>query len=104
MLLHLVEDEHGWVVEPHGTEPECWSTTVEGSVQLKAAGWKAHVMHRVSRHVIESLVIDGLLTFHARNSRAFKVPETPSHLRENHSGPVSSLSSQAPQLSSSFAS
>jgi hypothetical protein len=62
MLLHLVEDEHGWVVEPHGAEPECWSTTPQGSEQLKSAGWSPYRMHRVSRHVIESLIIDGLLT------------------------------------------
>jgi hypothetical protein len=59
MLLHLTEDEHGWIVVPHGTESECWSTTPEGSAQLKNAGWKAYVMHRVSRCVIESLLIDG---------------------------------------------
>ncbi len=65
MLLHLTEDEHGWVVEPQGTEPEYWSTTLEGSEQLKAAGWVPYRMHRVSRWVIDSLLIDGLLTFHA---------------------------------------
>ena len=65
MLLHLREDEHGWVVEPQGTEPEYWSTTLEGSEQLKAAGWVPYRMHRVSRWVIDSLLIDGLLTFHA---------------------------------------
>jgi hypothetical protein len=69
MLLHLREDEHGWVVEPQGTEPEYWSTTLEGSEQLKAAGWVPYRMHRVSRWVVDSLLIDGLLTFHA-----FKVP------------------------------
>jgi hypothetical protein len=89
MLLHLVEDEHGWVIVPHSTEPECWDTTPEGSVQLKAAGWKAHVMHRVSRYVVDSLIIDGLLA-------AFKAPETSSQYRENHSGPLAPSSSQAP--------
>ena len=69
MLLHLREDEHGWVVEPQSTEPEYWSTTLEGSEQLKAAGWVPYRMHRVSRWVVDSLLIDGLLTFHA-----FKVP------------------------------
>ena len=62
MLLHLAEDEHGWLVEPHGTEPDCWSTTFEGSEQLKNAGWRPYEMHRVSRHVIESLILDGLLS------------------------------------------
>ena len=65
MLLHLREDEHGWVVEPQGTEPEYWRTTLEGREQLKAAGWVPYRMHRVSRWVIDSLLIDGLLTFHA---------------------------------------
>jgi hypothetical protein len=88
MLLHLTEDEHGWVVVPHSTEPECWDTLPEGSAQIKAAGWKPHVMHRVSRYVVDSLIIDGLLKL------AFKVPETTSHLRENHSGlPASEISS-----------
>jgi hypothetical protein len=85
MLLHLTEDEHGWLVEQHGTEPECFSTTLEGSEQLKAAGWVPYRMPRVSRHVIESLIIDGLLTYHA-----FKVPETSSRQRENQSGPLAS--------------
>ena len=84
MLLHLRADEHGWVVEPHGTESECWSTTPEGSEQLKRAGWRPYAMHRVSRHVIESLIIDGWLKI-----LAFKNPRTPSPLRENQTGPSS---------------
>jgi hypothetical protein len=78
MLLHLREDEHGWVVEPHGTEPEYWSTTLEGSEQLKAGGWVAYRMPRVSRWLVESLIIDGLLTFHA-----FTLPGKGSPQREN---------------------
>ncbi len=85
MLLFLREDEHGWVVEPHGTEPECWSTTPEGSEQLKKAGWGPYVMHRVSRHVMDMLFIDGWISPHA-----FRVRETPSRLRENQSGPSAS--------------
>ncbi len=85
MLLHLTEDEHGWLVEPHGTEPECWSTTLEGSEQLKGAGWVPYRMPRVSRYVIESLIIDGLLTL-----CAFKVPESPSRQRENQLGLLAS--------------
>jgi hypothetical protein len=84
MLLHLTEDEHGWLVEPHGTEPECWSTTLEGSAQLKNAGWVPHVMHRVSRHVMDMLFIDGGIS-------AFSPRETPSRLRENQPGPSASL-------------
>ena len=41
-----------------------------GERTVKAAGWVPYRMHRVSRWVIDSLLIDGLLTFHA-----FKVPE-----------------------------
>jgi hypothetical protein len=59
MLLFLREDEHGWVVEPHGVEDECWETTPEGSAQLKSAGWSPYRMHRVSRHVMDMLLIDG---------------------------------------------
>ena len=81
MLLHLTEDEHGWVVEPHGTEPACWSTTLEGSAQLKNAGWVPYRMHRVSRHVMEMLLIDGWI------APAFGARENPSPLRENLSGP-----------------
>jgi hypothetical protein len=61
MLLYLYEDEHGWVFEPHGSELECWSTTFEGSEQLRAGGWLPYSMHRVSRHLHASLLIDGLL-------------------------------------------
>jgi hypothetical protein len=85
MLLHLTEDEHGWVVVPHSTEPECWDTTPEGSVELKKSGWKAHVMHRVSRYVIDSLIIDGLLL-------AFKPLETPSSLRETQTDQLAPFS------------
>ena len=81
MLLHLTEDEHGWVVEPHGTESECWSTTPEGSEQLKKAGWRPYVLPRVNRNVIESMIIDGWLTL-----LAFKTPATPSQHRENQPG------------------
>jgi hypothetical protein len=59
MLLFITEDEHGYVYEPHGTEPEVWSTTLEGSDLIKAAGWKPHVCHRVSRHLHEALLKEG---------------------------------------------
>jgi hypothetical protein len=88
MLLHLTEDEHGWLVEPHGTEPQCWSTTLEGSEQLKAAGWVPYRMPRVSRHVMDMLFIDGWITY-----CAFKVPETSSRQRENQLGPLASSAS-----------
>ncbi len=61
MLLFIFEDEHGWIYEPHGTEPEVWSTTLEGSEVLKASGWRPYEMHRVPRHVHELLLIDDLL-------------------------------------------
>ena len=62
MLLHLREDEHGWIYEPHGTEHAFWSTTFEGSELLRAAGWRPYVMHRVSRYLHESLLIDAHLS------------------------------------------
>ena len=80
MLLFLREDEHGWVLEPHGIEEDCWETTPEGSAQIKSAGWSAYRMHRVSRHVMDMLLIDGLI------SPAFRSRETPSPHRENQSG------------------
>jgi hypothetical protein len=51
MLLFILEDEHGFIYEPHGIESCYWSTTPEGSDMLKAAGWKPYEMHRVSRHL-----------------------------------------------------
>jgi hypothetical protein len=61
MLLYIFEDEHGWIYEPHGSEIEVWCTTFEGSKVLKASGWRPYQMHRVSRYVHDSLLIDGLL-------------------------------------------
>jgi hypothetical protein len=61
MLLFIFEDEHGWTYEPHGSEIEVWCTTFEGSEVLKASGWRPYEMHRVSRYVHDSLLIDGML-------------------------------------------
>ena len=61
MLLVLYEDENGWIYEPAGSEIEVWSTTFEGSEIIKASGWRPYVMHRVSRHVHDTLLIDGFL-------------------------------------------
>jgi hypothetical protein len=61
MLLYIFEDEHGWIYEPHGSEIEVWCTTFEGSKVLKASGWRPYQMHRVSRYVHDSLLIDGML-------------------------------------------
>ena len=66
MLLFIFEDEHGWIYEPHGSEIEVWCTTFEGSEILKASGWRPYEMHRVSRYVHDSLLIDGLLA-HGRS-------------------------------------
>ena len=62
MLLFLYDDEHGWVYEPHGSEFEDWSLTFAGCEILRSSGWRPYEMHRVSRHVHDSLLIDGLLT------------------------------------------
>ncbi len=51
MFLFIFEDKHGLVYEPHGIESCYWSTTLEGSDMLKAAGWKPYEMHRVSCHL-----------------------------------------------------
>ncbi len=62
MLLYIFEDEHGWIYEPHGTEIEVRHVTYDGGELLKASGWRPYEMHRVSRYVHDSLLIDGLLT------------------------------------------
>ena len=61
MLLTIYEDENGWVYEPHATETEVWDTTAEGSEIIKASGWRPYQMHRISRFVHESLLIDGFI-------------------------------------------
>ncbi len=60
MLLYILEDEHGWIYEPHGIEIEVWYVTYDGGELLKASGWRPYEMHRVSRDVHDSLLIDGL--------------------------------------------
>ena len=61
MLLTIWEDENGWVYEPHSVETEVWDTTAEGSEIIKASGWRPYQMHRISRFVHESLIIDGFI-------------------------------------------
>ena len=61
MLFHVCYDEFSYIYQPHGTEPEFWSTTLEGSEMLKAAGWRPFEMHRVSRHLHLSLLSGGHL-------------------------------------------
>ena len=63
MLLNVHEDIHGYIYEPHSEESEYFYTTFEGSEALRAAGWKPYSMHRVSRFLHESLLIDGWLIF-----------------------------------------
>ncbi len=58
MLLHVVEDKNGFGYEPHSTQPEYVYTTLEGNEALRNSGWKPYVMHRVSRYLHESLLID----------------------------------------------
>ncbi len=62
MLLFLSEDEHGWIYEPHGVQALCYDLTFAGSELLRAAGWRPFQMHRVSRYLHDSFLIDGLLT------------------------------------------
>ena len=61
MLLFLSEDEHGWIYAPHGSEPLCYDLTFAGSELLRAAAWRPFEMHRVSRYLHDSLLIDGFL-------------------------------------------
>ncbi len=61
MLFYIWYDERSYIYEPHGTEPEFWSTTWEGSVLLRAAGWRPFEMHRVSRHLHLALLSGGQL-------------------------------------------
>jgi hypothetical protein len=61
MLLFLYEDEFGWIYEPHGEEALCYNLAFDGRELLRAAGWRPYEMHRVSRYLHESFLIDGLL-------------------------------------------
>ncbi len=61
MLLYITYDDYSYIYEPHGTQDEVWSTTFEGSVLLKASGWKPFEMHRVSRHLHLGLLSGGYL-------------------------------------------
>ena len=67
MLFSISYDELSYIYQPHGTEPEFWSTTLEGSEMLKAAGWRPFEMRRVSRHLHLSLLSGGHLE--AKGSR-----------------------------------
>ena len=68
MLLFLSEDEHGWIYEPHGVQALCYDLTFAGSELLRAAGWRPFQMHRVSRYLHDSFLIDGLLTLVRSNA------------------------------------
>jgi hypothetical protein len=74
MLLYLCEDEHGWIYELHGEEEVCYSLDPRGLVILKLAGWRPYEMQRVSRHVHDSLLIDGLLTLARSNTEKTNPP------------------------------
>jgi hypothetical protein len=63
MLLHIHEDIHGYIYEPHSEQSEYFYTTFEGSEVLRESGWKPFCMHRVSRFVHEALFIDGWLVY-----------------------------------------
>ena len=61
MLLYIYYDELSYIYEPHGTQTEVWSTTLEGSEVLKASGWRPFEMQRVSRHLHLGLLSGGHL-------------------------------------------
>ena len=75
MLLFLLEDANGWIYEPHGEEELCYNLAFEGSELLRAAGWCYISMHRVSRYLHESLLIDGLLTLHKTKASQGTLPQ-----------------------------
>ena len=80
MLFYISYDEFSYIYTPHGTEPEVWSTTLEGSELLKAGGWRAFEMHRVSRHLHLSLLAGGHLEAFGVGFPKYEVsrgPETP---------------------------
>ena len=68
MLLFLSEDEHGWIYEPHGVQALCYDLAFAGSELLRAAGWRPFQMHRVSRYLHDSFLVDGLLTLVRSNA------------------------------------
>ena len=74
MLLFLIEDEHGWIYEPHGTQALCYELTFAGSELLRAAGWRPFEMHRVSRYLHDSLLIDGFLDLLRSNCEKLDPP------------------------------
>ena len=78
MLFYIWYDELSYIYEPHGTEPEFWSTTLEGSEMLKASGWRPFEMHRVSRHLHLSLLSGGHLEPRAKGQGfpEYEVPLT----------------------------
>ena len=61
MWFYTYYDELSYIYEPHGTQEEAWSTTLEGSEILKASGWKPFEMQRVSRHLHLGLIGGGHL-------------------------------------------
>ena len=69
MLFSISYDELSYIYQPHGTEPEFWSTTLEGSEMLKAAGWRPFEKHRVSRHLHLALLSGGHLEPRAKGQR-----------------------------------
>ena len=78
MLFYVSYDEFSYIYTPHGTEPEVWSTTLEGSELLKAGGWRAFGMHRVSRHLHLSLLAGGHLeAFRFPMYEVSRGPDTP---------------------------
>ncbi len=77
MLFSISYDELSYIYQPHGTEPEVWSTTLEGSERLKAAGWKAFEMHRVSRHLHLALLAGGQLEAQGQGPPGFPIHEAP---------------------------
>ncbi len=76
MLFYIYYDELSYIYEPHGTQAEVWSTTLEGSEMLKASGWRPFEMQRVSRSLHLELLSGGLL-YEGTNRTQSEATDTP---------------------------
>ena len=55
MIVHIYEDEFGYIIEPHGEEESPRWISNKGQEMLCAAGWHYVDMHRCSRYLFDIL-------------------------------------------------
>ena len=84
MLFYIYYDELSYIYEPHGTQVEVWSTTLEGTQMLKASGWKPFEMQRVSRSLHLDLLSGGLLCEGVPIAPNLRRPAPPQASVSNH--------------------